>query len=306
MELALGRPNAQTEAPPIKDVSTATFEADVIRLSMEVPVIVDFWADWCGPCKQLAPALEKAVAAQKGKVRLAKVDIDRNPDLAQALRIQSIPTVYAFFQGRPVDAFQGALPESQVKQFVERLAQHGGGAGADDGIQAVLDQAKEALEAGHFDDAIALYRAVLGEEPETPAAFAGLVRALVAKGDTDDAQSVLKQVPAAIANHAEIAQAKSALDLALQAQNAGPLGPLTDAVARDPSDHQARYDLAMALYAAGRQQEAIDHLIEGVRRDRAWNEEQARKQLVKFFEALGPMDPVTVAGRRRLSSILFS
>jgi putative thioredoxin len=306
MELALGRPNAKTEAPPIKDVSTATFEADVIRLSMEVPVIVDFWAEWCGPCKQLAPALEKAVTAQKGKVRLAKVDIDRNPELAQALRIQSIPTVYAFFQGRPIDAFQGALPESQVKQFVERLVQQVGGAGPGDDIQAVLDQAKEAMETGQIDDAIALYRAILGEEPETPAAFAGLVRALLAKGAVEEAESVLKQVPAALANNADIAQAKSALDLALQARNAGPIGPLTEAVARNPADHQARYDLAMALYAAGRQQEAIDHLIESVKRDRAWNEEQARKQLVKFFEALGPMDPVTVAGRRRLSSILFS
>ncbi len=303
MEFALGQPAARTKAAPIRDVTTATFEVEVIRGSSDVPVIVDLWAPWCGPCKQLAPALEKAVAAQKGKVRLAKVNIDENPEIAQALRVQSIPTVYAFFKGRPVDAFQGALPESQVRQFVERVAAQGGG---DDGIEAVLEQAKAALEAGDIDDAIALYRAILGEEPETPAAFSGLVRALLAQDKIEDAQAVLAQVPAAIAGHAEIAAARAAIDLALQASAAGPIGPLSDRVARDPADHQARFDLATALYAAGRRQEAIEHLVESVRRDRSFNEEQARKQLVKYFEAQGPLDPLTIAGRRRLSSVLFS
>ncbi len=303
MELALGPQAAKSGAAPIKDVTTASFEADVIRASAEVPVIVDLWAPWCGPCKQLAPALEKAVAAQKGKVRLAKVNIDDNPEIAQALRVQSIPTVYAFFNGRPIDAFQGALPESQVKQFVERLATQAGG---DDGIAAVLEQAAQALESGDVDNAIALYRAVLGEEPETPAAFLGLARALLAQDDIAEAKSVIAQVPAAIARHADIAAAQAAIDLAEQAADAGPIGPLTEAVARDPADHQARIDLATALYAAGRRQEAIEHLVESVRRDRAWNDAQARKQLVKYFEAQGPMDPLTVAGRRRLSSILFS
>jgi putative thioredoxin len=303
MELALGQSVAKAGPAPIMDTNTAKFEVDVIQASMQIPVIVDFWAPWCGPCKQLAPALEKAVTAQRGKVRLAKVNIDENPDLAQALRIQSIPTVYAFFQGRPVDAFQGALPDSQVKQFVDRLAQQGGG---DDGIAAVLEQANESLDAGDTENAIALYRAILGEEPETPAAFLGLVRALLAEDNMAEAKSVLAQVPAAIAGHADIAAAKAAIDLADQASHAGPIGPLSEAVARDPADHRARIDLATALYATGQRQEAIDHLLDSIKRDRAWNEQEARKQLVKYFEAQGPLDPLTVGGRRRLSSILFS
>jgi putative thioredoxin len=303
MELALGRAPAKGDGQPIKDVTTATFEADVIAASMETPVIVDFWAPWCGPCRQLTPALEKAVTAQRGKVKLAKINTDENPDLAQALRIQSIPTVYAFFQGRPVDAFQGALPESQVKQFVERLAQQAGG---DDGIAAVLEQAQTSLEAGDLENAIALYRAILGEAPETPAAFLGLVKALLANDAVEDAKTVLAQVPAAIQNHADIAAARAAVALEEQASQAGPIGPLTEAVERDPADHQARLDLATALFAAGKRQEAIDQLIESIRRDRAWNEGEARKQLIQYFEAMGPLDPMTVAGRRRLSSILFS
>jgi putative thioredoxin len=271
---------------------------------MDTPIIVDFWAPWCGPCKQLTPILEKAVTAQRGKVRLAKVNIDENPELAQALRVQSIPTVYAFYQGRPVDAFQGALPESQVKQFVDKLGQQA--AGDDQGLADALAQAHEFLDAGNLDDAIEIYQAILSEEPETAAAVAGLVRALLEQHKIDEAKAVLAQVPASIAKHADIAAAKAAIELAEQAANAGPLEPLTQAVERDPGDHRARIDLATALYAAGRRKEAIDHLVEAVRRDRTWNEDEARKQLVKYFEALGATDPLTIAGRRRLSSILFS
>ena len=287
----------------IKETTTHDFMKDVVEASRQVPVLVDFWADWCGPCKQLTPILEKAIVKAKGAVRLVKIDIDRNPAIAGQLGVYSIPSVYAFFQGRPVAAFQGALPDSQVKQFVDRLAQQGGG---DDGIAAVLEQANESLDAGDTENAIALYRAILGEEPETPAAFLGLVRALLAEDNMAEAKSVLAQVPAAIAGHADIAAAKAAIDLADQASHAGPIGPLSEAVARDPADHRARIDLATALYATGQRQEAIDHLLDSIKRDRAWNEQEARKQLVKYFEAQGPLDPLTVGGRRRLSSILFS
>jgi putative thioredoxin len=303
MDLALGQSAAGKDPMPIKDVTTASFETDVIAASMDAPVIVDFWAPWCGPCKQLAPALEKAVAAARGKVKLAKINIDDNPDLAQALRIQSIPTVYAFFQGRPVDAFQGALPESQVKQFVDRLAAQTGG---NDDIAAVVEQANEALTAGDTENAIALFQAVLGEAPETPAAFLGLIRALLAVDNLDEAKNVLAQVPKAIATHADVTAAKAAIDLYEQASNAGPIGPLMEAVTRDPADHQARLDLATALYAGGKREEAFEHLLESIRRDREWNEGEVRKQLVKYFEAQGPKDPLTVSGRRRLSSILFA
>ncbi|HTJ63339.1 MAG TPA: thioredoxin [Alphaproteobacteria bacterium] len=303
MDLALGQSAAGKGPTPIKDVTTASFEADVIAASMDTPVIVDFWAPWCGPCKQLAPALEKAVAAARGKVKLAKINIDENPDLAQALRIQSIPTVYAFFQGRPVDAFQGALPESQVKQFVDRLATQAGG---NDDIAAVIEQANEALAAGDTENAIALYQAVLGEAPETPAAFLGLIRTLLAENNLAEAKSVLAQVPKAIATHADVTAAKAAIDLFEQASNAGPIGPLMEAVTRDPADHQARLDLATALYAAGKREEAFEHLLESIKRDREWHEGEVRKQLVKYFEAQGPKEPLTISGRRRLSSILFA
>lgn len=289
----------------IKDGSDAEFMADVIEASRVVPVIVDFWAPWCGPCKTLGPLLEKAVTAAKGAVKMVKIDTDKHPAVAGQLRVQSIPTVYAFFQGRPVDGFQGALPESQIKQFVERLAKLGGGDGGID-IAAILEEAKALLDAGNAQEAAAVYNEVLGEEPENAAAYAGLIRCLLAVEQAEGAQEMLDNAPAAIAKSPELAAIRTQLELARQAAEAGPLGDLKAAVDRDPADHQARYDYALALYAAGRNEEAVEALLEIVRRDREWNERAARTQLLKLFEAFGPTDKLTVMARRKLSSILFA
>ncbi|MBP2292378.1 thioredoxin family protein [Azospirillum rugosum] len=293
----------------IKDSSDRNFMADVIEASRSVPVIVDFWAPWCGPCKQLGPILEKTVLAAKGKVRLVKIDTDKDPMIASQLRVQSIPAVYAFFQGRPVDGFMGALPESQVKAFVEKLVKLAGAAGGDAGdvLEEVLAQAKEALEAGDIQTASEIYSEILQADPENinPAAYAGLVRCLIATDDLVRAKQMLDQTPESIAKDKEIAAVRSALDVAEQAANAGPIPDLMEKVAHNQDDHQARFDLALALFAAGKREAAVDELLELVRRDRTWNEEAARKQLVKFFEAFGPTDPLTIQTRRRLSSILF-
>lgn len=293
----------------IKDSSDRAFMADVIEASQSVPVIVDFWAPWCGPCKQLGPILEKTVLAAKGKVRLVKIDTDKDPMVASQLRVQSIPAVYAFFQGRPVDGFMGALPESQVKAFVEKLVKLAGAAGGDAGdiLEEALAQAKEALEAGDTQTASEIYGEILQADPENlnAAAYAGLVRCLIVSDDLARAKQMLDKVPEQIAKDKEIAAVRSALEVAEQAANAGPIPELTEKVARNPDDHESRFDLALALFAAGKREAAVDELLELVRRDRAWNDEAARKQLVKFFEAFGPTDPLTVQTRRRLSSILF-
>jgi len=305
--IGAARPASNGGAGPfIKDSDTKSFMADVIEASQQVPVIVDFWATWCGPCKQLGPALEKAVTEAKGAVRLVKIDVDKNQQLAQQMRIQSIPTVYAFFQGRAVDAFNGALPESQVKSFVAKLAELGGAELGPSPIEEALEQAEAALEAGDAGTASAIYNQVLAHEPANLPALAGLTLALVAAGELKRAREVLGRVPAEKTSDAAVAKANAALDLAEQAQGAaGQLGELQAKVAADPNDHQARHDLALALYAAGEQEKALDELLEIVQRNRAWNEEAARKQLVKFFEALGPTHPLTLSARRRLSSLLF-
>ena len=308
MEQLIGaaRPATNGAGAFIKDSDTKSFVADVIEASQQVPVIVDFWATWCGPCKQLGPALEKAVTEAKGAVRLVKIDVDKNQQLAQQMRIQSIPTVYAFFQGRAVDAFNGALPESQVKSFVAKLAELGGAELGPSPIEEALEQAEAALEAGDAGTASAIYNQVLAHEPANLPALAGLTLALVAAGELKRAREVLGRVPADKTSDAAVAKAAAALDLAEQAQGAaGQLGELQAKVAADPNDHQARHDLALALYAAGEQEKALDELLEIVQRNRAWNEEAARKQLVKFFEALGPTHPLTLSARRRLSSLLF-
>ncbi|NUB27097.1 thioredoxin family protein [Azospirillum brasilense] len=293
----------------IKDSSDRAFMADVIEASQSVPVIVDFWAPWCGPCKQLGPILEKTVLAAKGKVRLVKIDTDKDPMIASQLRVQSIPAVYAFFQGRPVDGFMGALPESQVKAFVEKLLKLAGAAGGAEGdiLEEAMAQAKEALEAGDTQTASEIYGEILQADPENlnAAAYAGLVRCLIVNDELARAKQMLDKVPEPIAKDKEIAAVRSALEVAEQAANAGPIPELMEKVAHNQDDHEARFDLALALFAAGKREAAVDELLELVRRDRAWNDEAARKQLVKFFEAFGPTDPLTVQSRRRLSSILF-
>ena len=295
---------APAPADIIKDTDTASFKADVIDASMNIPVIVDFWAPWCGPCKQLTPALEKAVRQAHGKVRLVKLNIDENQALAAQMRIQSIPTVYAFHQGRPVDYFQGAIPDSQIKTFIERLGTLGG---ASSPIDDALDEADHLAEGGDWEGAGGIYSQVLQHDPESIRAIAGLARALMEVGRPEDARQVLDQAPKAAASDPGIASVRSALDLADQTAGAGgELADLTARVAQNADDHQARYDLAMAQYSAGQREAAVESLLEIVRRDRSWNEEAARKQLVKLFEAFGPSDRLTVTARRKLSSLLFS
>jgi putative thioredoxin len=309
MESLIGQKKTAAAGGDIIDSSQANFAKDVLDASRDRPVIVDFWAPWCGPCKQLTPALEKTVTAAKGAVKLVKINIDENQALAQQLRIQSIPTVYAFYQGRPVDGFMGALPESQIKEFIAKLMQvTGAAAGGDEAAQLaeVLAHAKEALDGGDMMTASQIFSEVLQHDPANVDAIAGMTRCYLKTGDVERAKQTLATAPKEHANHAEIVAARAALELAEVAKKAGPVDDLKAKVEADPKDHQSRFDLAMALYAGGEHQSAVDELLEIVRRDRKWNEEGARKQLVKFFEARGPMDPMTIDARKRLSSILFS
>ena len=292
-------------ATPVKDVTTATFMADVVDGSFETPVVVDFWAPWCGPCRQLGPILEKAVRAANGAVRMVKLNIDENPEIAQQMRIQSIPAVYAFRDGRPVDGFVGAVPESQVKQFIQRLS--GGKGGGPSPVEEALAMAKETLQSGDPAGAGAVFSQVLQREPGNVEARAGLARAMIAKGDLTKARQTLDRVAKENAGHAEVAAARSALDLAEQAAKAmASAGKLRARLARDPDDHEARLELATGLFGSGDREAAIDELLTLFKRDREWNEQGARKQLVKFFEVMGGTDPLTLSARRRLSSLMFS
>ncbi len=296
-------------ADAIKDGDQRTFMQDVVNASREVPVLVDFWATWCGPCKTLTPVLEKVVRAAGGRVRLVKIDIDKNAALVQQLSqlglpLQSVPTVAAFWQGQIADLFQGALPESEVKRFVEGLLKLAGGQmpSAD-----LLAEAKAAAEQGDHQAALQLYGALAQQEAENAEAFAGVARCLMALGEEDQAQQVLDSVSPKIREHAEIVSVRSALELAAEGRKArGRLAEFESRIAADPNDHAARIELAVALNAMEERGKAADALLESIRRDRAWNEEAARKQLLKFFEAWGFGDPATLAARRKLSSLLFS
>ena len=286
----------------IKDTTTQTFVKDVIEESKRQPVRIDFWAPWCGPCKQLTPILEKVVRAAKGKVKLVKMNIDEHPAIPGQMGIQSIPAVIAFANGQPADGFMGALPESQVTAFVERLTKSRiGGEEAD-----LLKAADAALVDGDPAGAAEIYAQLLAQDSTNVHALAGLARCYIETGAIDQAKQTLAMVPQAKANEASVAAARAALELAEQAKTLGPIADLEQRVAADPADHQARFDLAVALNGKGRRQEAVDHLLEIVRRNRQWNDDGARKQLVQFFEAWGPTDEATVDGRRRLSSILFA
>lgn len=286
----------------VKDSSEATFMQDVIEASQTTAVIVDFWAPWCGPCKTLGPALEAAVNAAGGKVKMVKIDVDQNQMLAQQLRIQSIPMVYAFWQGQPVDGFQGAVPPSEVKKFVDRMAALSG----DGGLAEALEAAEQMLDEGAVADAAETFAAILGEEAENAAAYAGLVRCHLALGQLEQAETMLAAVPAAMAKAKEIEAARAQLELAKQAANAGPEADLRAVVAANPQDRQARFDLALALHAAGKVDEAVDELLDLFRLDREWNDSAAKAQLMTIFEALKPTDPIVLKGRRRLSSMIFA
>ena len=286
----------------VKDTTTASFRADVLDASMQVPVIVDFWAPWCGPCKQLTPVLEKAVKAAKGKVKLAKMNIDEHPAIPGQMGIQSIPAVIAFSNGQPVDGFMGALPESQVMAFLERLTK--GAVGAEE--KDLLKSAEAALAEGNAAGAAELYAQLLTEDGGNVQALAGLTRCYVETDALEQAKQTLALVPEAKRNEAAVAAARAALEIAEQAKSLGPTVELEEKVMADPLNHQARFDLAVALNAKGKREDAVKHLIEIVKRDRKWNDDGARKQLVQFFEAWGATDPATIEGRKRLSSILFS
>lgn len=303
MELDL---TAAAPADLIKDSDEASFMTDVVEASQTTPIIVDFWAPWCGPCKTLGPMLEDAVRAAKGAVKMVKVNVDEAQMIAGQLQIQSIPTVYAFFKGQPIDGFQGALPQSEIKAFVDRVISQAGCEAPGDGLAEAVEAAEEMLAEGAATDAAQTFAAVLGEDANNAAAYGGMVRAHIAMGELDQAEAFLNGAPIEISKAPELEAAHAQLELARQAADAGPVADLTAAVEADPEDLQARFDLAQALYANGDAEGAVNHLLELFKRDREWNEGAAKAQLFTIFDALKPNDPVVLNGRRKLSSMIFA
>lgn len=280
--------------------------ADVVEASQTTPIIVDFWAPWCGPCKTLGPQLEAAVTAAKGAVKMVKINVDEAQMIAGQLQIQSIPTVYAFWKGQPVDGFQGALPQSEIGEFINRVIKAAGGEAPADTLNDAVDAAEEMLAEGQADDAAQTFAAILGEDPMHAGAYGGMVRAHIALGDLDQAEGLLNGAPIEISKSPELEAAHAQLELARQAADAGPVADLTLAVDANPDDHQARFDLAQALYANGDAAAAVDQLLELFKRDREWNDGAAKTQLFTIFDALKPNDPVVLGGRRKLSSMIFA
>ena len=290
----------------IKDTTEATFMADVVEASQTTPVIVDFWAPWCGPCKTLGPQLEDAVRAAKGAVKMVKVNVDEAQMIAGQLQIQSIPTVYAFHKGQPVDGFQGAVPQSEIKAFIDRVVKASGGEAPSDTLDEAVAAAEEMLAEGAATDAAQTFAAILGEDANHAGAYGGMVRAHIAMGELDQAEAILNGAPADISASPELEAAHAQLELARQAEGAGPVDDLKAAVDAKPDDHQARFDLAQAMHANGDVEGAVDQLLELFRRDREWNDGAAKTQLFTIFEALKPNDPIMLNGRRKLSSMIFA
>ena len=294
------RPLAELDL--IRDTTAQGFRQDVIAESMQQPVLVDFWAPWCGPCKQLTPVIERAVKAAKGKVKLVKMNIDEHPQIAGQLGIQSIPAVIAFSKGQPVDGFMGAVPEGQIKQFIDKVA----GPGGPGPIEEMIEAAASAVTAGDPAGAMDLYAAILTEEPDNLAAIAGMAKLQLDMGDLEAAKQILALAPPDKLSDPALAGIRAAIELAEQAAALGDVAGLMRAVEADPNDRQARFDLSLALNAHGRREEAVDQLVAILKADRKWNDDGARKQLVQFFEAWGPMDEASISGRRKLSAVLFS
>lgn len=306
MENEAGAAAAVATGDLIKDSTSASFGADVIEASQETPVIVDFWAPWCGPCKTLGPMLEQATVTERGKVKMVKVNVDENQELAAQLKIQSLPTVYAFYQGRPVDAFQGALPESQIKEFVAKVADMAGPSSEEEMIEGALEQAASALEAGDTQTAGAIYQQILGSFPDNATALAGLVNVLIEDGQIDQAEGLLEHANEDVKAAPEVKAAIATLTLMKESPDDEELAGFRQAYEANPEDFDSGLELAKGLAAAQKKDEAVDLLLEMFAKDREWNDQAARKLLLEFFQAFGMTDPATIAGRRKLSSLLFS